>query len=56
MEGVSNLSLEGGFQQDAFLDSGITGFLWTNGRFVSKNAVSKIARFEWTGPKLAVCC
>ena len=58
MEGVSNLSLKGGggVQQGAFLDSGSTGFLWTNGRFVYKNAVSKIARFVWTGPKPAVCC
>ena len=45
-----------GFQQDAFSDSRFTGFLWTNGRFVAKSAVSKISRFVWTGPKPEVCC
>ena len=56
MEGVSNLSLERGFNK---MPSWIVDLLVSCERMADlckKNAVSKIARFVWTGPKLAFFC
>ena len=56
MGGVSNLSLEGEFNKMPFW---IVDLLVSRGRMTDScktNAVSKIARFVWTGPKPAVCC
>ena len=58
MEGVSNLSLKGGGGKAGFnkMPFWIVDLLVSCGRMpdsCKKKAVSKIARFVWTGPKPA---